>query len=106
MKISISAAISFVFVSFVCVLFVNILNFTMAIQKTNAYHYASVHEIESSDFSPYVIEARKQNTSYATEIIKKSVKEDRAIYEVRTSTTLKIPILGYESAYVKESVAR
>lgn len=106
MKLSISAAISFLFVTFTCIFFVNILNFTMGIQKMNTYHYATVHEIESSDFSPYVIASRVQDNTYDCEIIEKSVKEELRIYEVKTSTTLRIPILNYETQYIKESIAR
>lgn len=106
MKITISSAISFIFITFVCVLFVNFLNFGMAIQKANAYHYTTVHEIESSDFSPSVISQRQSSSNYTTRIVSKSVKEDLRIYEVKTSTELKIPILGYSKMYVKESVAR
>lgn len=106
MKISLSAAISFLFITFCTILFVHMMNFTMSIQKVNSYHYATVHEIESSDFSPYVITKRMQDTSYTTSIQEKSVKDDLRIYEVKTSTMLRIPILGYEKEYVKESIAR
>lgn len=106
MRISISAAISFIFITFCTILFVNIMNFSMAIQKVNTYHYATVHDIENSDFSPYVINQRVQASQYKTEIIERSVKEDLRIYQVKTSTTLSIPILGYQTTYIKESVAR
>lgn len=106
MKISISAAISFIFITFCTVLFVNVMNFSMAIQKVNTYHYATVHDIENSDFSPYVIAQRVQASEYQTEIVERSMKEDLRIYEVKTSATLRIPLLGYETTYCKESVAR
>lgn len=106
MKISISTAASFIFITFCVVLFVHVMNFQMAIQKLNAYHYATVHEIENSDFSPYVIAAKVSDATYATEIIEKSVKQDLRIYEVKTSAELSIPLLGYTTKYQKESIAR
>lgn len=106
MKISISAGISFVFITFCCVIMVSVLNFSMALQKVNDYHYATVHEIESSDFSPFVIAQRQNDTMYQTEIHEKSVIDELRIYEVRTSAMVRIPILGVEKTYVKESIAR
>lgn len=106
MKISISTAASFIFITFCTVLFVHVMNFQMAIQKVNAYHYATVHEIENSDFSPYVIASKMSDSTYTTTIVEKSVKQDLRIYEVKTSTQLSIPILGYKTIYQKESIAR
>ncbi len=106
MKISISAAVSFVFITFCTVLFIHLMNFALMIQKVNAAHYATVHEIENSDFSPYVIEQRLANAPYATEITERTIKEDLRIYEVKTRAQLQIPILGYQREYVKESIAR
>jgi len=106
MKISISTAVSFLFITFCTILFIGIMNFTMDIQKVNAAHYATVHEIENSDFSPYVMEQRLEHAQYPTQIIEKSVKDDMRIYEVKTSASIRIPILGYETTYVKESIAR
>lgn len=93
-------------VTFFCVLFVSSLNFTATMQKMNDYHYATVHEIESSDFAGTVIAERKNNSTYSTTITQKSIKEDMPIYEVTTSTNISIPILNYEVTYVKSSVAR
>ncbi len=106
MKISISAAVSFLFITFCTILFVNMMNFAITIQKVNSTHYATVHEIENSDFSPYVIDQRIATAPYATQIIEKTAKEDLRIYEVKTRAQLYIPILGYHSEYVKESIAR
>lgn len=106
MKISISAALSFLFLTFSIVLFVSFMNFYHRIQMVNSCHYATVHEIENSDFSPYVIEQRIAQAEFPTQIIDRSVKEELRIYEVKTSATLQIPLLGYETTYVKESVAR
>lgn len=106
MKISISTAASFIFITFCTVLFVHVMNFQMVIQKINAYHYATVHEIENSDFSPYVIAQRIANASYTTQIEEKSVKQDLRIYEVKTSSEIAIPILGFKTTYIKESIAR
>ena len=106
MKISISAAISFIFITFCCILFISILNFSMTLQKVNDYHYATVHEIESSDFSPYVIAQRQNHDVYQTEIHEKSVIDELRIYEVRTSAAIRIPLLQINTTYVKESIAR
>lgn len=106
MKISLSSGISLLFMSFVTVLFICVMNFQMSIQKVNDYHYATVHEIESSDFSPYIILERQSDSTYTTTIIEKSSKEDLRIYEVKTEAELSIPILGYKTNYVKSSTAR
>lgn len=106
MKFSLSAGFSMLFCTFVTVLFVNILNFNVAMQKMNDYHYATVHEIESSDFSPYVISQRQNNAQYSTYITEKSSKEDLRIYEVKTSTVLTIPIFGFSQSYTKTTIAR
>lgn len=106
MKITISGALTFIWITFTCVGYVNMLNINMAMQKVNDYHYATVHEIESSDFSPYVIEERKANSDYTTTITNKSSKEDLRIYQVETKATLHMPLFGYSKEYVKESIAR
>lgn len=106
MKISLTTGISLVFMSFVTVLFMSVMNFQMAIQKVNDYHYATVHEIESSDFSPYIILERQSDQTYSTTISEKSSKEDLRIYEVNTTAELSIPILGFTTSYVKSSTAR
>lgn len=106
MKISISAALSFLFLTFCTILFINFFNFFMKMQEVNTYHYMMVHEIENSDFSPYVIERWERDDRYDTQIVERSVKDDLRIYEVKTSAKLQLPILGYETEYIKESVAR
>lgn len=106
MKISLTTGISLVFMSFITVLFLSVMNFQMAIQRVNDYHYATVHEIESSDFSPYIISQRQSDSVYSTTITEKSSKEDLRIYEVKTEAQLSIPILRYTTTYTKSSTAR
>lgn len=106
MKHSISIALTFLSITVITVVCVSAMNFAMAIQKANAYHYATVHEIESSDFASAVMNERMSNSDYTTSIIEKSVKEDMRIYEVKTTTTISIPIFGYSTEYAKVSVAR
>ncbi|MFR5525325.1 MAG: hypothetical protein ACLTJG_10420 [[Clostridium] innocuum] len=50
MKISITSAISMIFLTFVCVLFINVMSEEMQIAKLNDFHFGVVHELESSDF--------------------------------------------------------
>lgn len=106
MKITISTAMSFVFITFCTVLFISVMNFSVSMQKVNDYHYATVHEIESSDFASAVINERKRNSDYTTMITQKSIKEDMRIYEVKTTAELSIPILNYHTTYTKVSTAR
>lgn len=93
-------------VSFFTVLFISTMNFATQVQKVNDYHYATVHEIESSDFANTVINERRNNSTYTTKITQKSIKEDMRIYEVTTSSSISIPILNYQVPYAKTSIAR
>lgn len=63
MRVSLRAAIGILFLSFVVVIFMGIMNVQMQISKLNDYHYAAVQEMESSDFSPVVINRIRSNGS-------------------------------------------
>lgn len=106
MKNTISIAISLIFITFCIAVFTGFMNLSFYQQKTDAYHYATVNEIESSDFSPVVIADRMNNEEFKTFITEKSVKDDLRIYEVRTEKEINIPIIGISKTYVKESIAR
>lgn len=106
MKLSIHAALSFLFLTFSVVLLISFMNFYHSIQSVNTIHYATVHKLENSDFSPYVISECEKNSKYAIKIIDRTVQEEARMYEVTTSAVLKIPMLGYQTTYVKESIAR
>ncbi len=106
MKISITSALSMFFLTFVCVIFINILSFSMQIAKLNDYHYGVVHELESSDFSPAVIQKVTQSDAYQVRIENRSMKDDLRIYQVITSKKINIPLFRFERTYVKESCAR
>lgn len=45
MKISITSALSMIFLTFVCVLFINVMSAQMQIAKLNDFHYGVVHEL-------------------------------------------------------------
>lgn len=106
MKNNITIAIEIIFITFCCTLFTGFLNMASVQQKIDAYHYATVNEIESSDFSPAVIADRMNNGEFKTFIKEVSVKDDLRIYEVRTEKEINIPIIGISKTYVKESIAR
>lgn len=78
----------------------------MQISKLNDYHYAAVQEMESSDFSPVVINRIRSNGEYTVNVEDKTLKEDMRIYQVTTSKKISLPILNFEKTYVKESTAR
>lgn len=94
-------------ITFFTGLFISTMNFTMQMQKLNDYHYATVHEIESSDFASTVMNERISSSDYTTTITEHGVKEDLKIFKVRTEGELKIPVLNnFSVPYVKESIAR
>lgn len=106
MKNTLSIALTFLTITLITVVLISVMNASMVMQKVNAYHYATVHEIESSDFASAVMDERISNSDYTTSITEKSMKEDMRIYEVKTSATISIPIFGYTKEFVKVSVAR
>lgn len=106
MKISITSALSMIFLTFTCIIFINTLSFSMQIAKLNDYHYGVVNELESSDFSPTVIQQVTQSNTYQVRVENRSVKDDLRIYQVITSKKLNIPLFRFEKTYVKESCAR
>lgn len=99
-------AMAILFMTFVSIVLVNVISFQYQIAKVNDYHYATVHEIENSDFSPSIINEKKNNGVYNVKISNKTIKEDLRIYEVTTSKTVYMPLFGVSKEYVKESVAR
>ena len=50
MKISITSALSMIFLTFVCVLFINVMSAQMQIAKLNDFHYGVVHELKAVIF--------------------------------------------------------
>ena len=102
MRVSLRAAIGILFLSFVVVIFMGIMNVQMQISKLNDYHYAAVQEMESSDFSPVVINRIRSNGEYTVNVEDKTLKEDMRIYQVTTSKKISLPILNFEKTYVKE----
>lgn len=106
MKISITSALSMIFLNFVCVLFINVMSAQMQIAKLNDFHYGVVHELESSDFSPAVIDQLTHAAYYDVRIENRGVKDDLRIYQVITSGSVRMPLFHYEKTYVKESSAR
>lgn len=106
MKISITSAISMIFLTFICVLFINVMSAQMQIAKLNDFHYGVVHELESSDFSPAVIDQMTHAANYDVRVENRGVKDDLRIYQVITSGSVRMPLFHYEKTYVKESSAR
>lgn len=106
MKVAITSAISMLFITFVSIIFVNVMSFNQQITKINDYHYATVNEIESSDFADSVVNRIRDDKRYKTTIEEKSVKDDLRIYQVTTKATIYMPIFGFKEEYIKESTAR
>lgn len=106
MKVSISAALSMLFLTFVCVMFINVMSAQMQIAKLNDFHYGIVHELESSDFSPSIIANIAQTDAYDVKIENRGIKDDLRIYQITTSGIIRMPIFHYAKRYVKESSAR
>lgn len=106
MKIAITSAMSLLFSTFICVVFVNAMWFNQQIAKVNDYHYSVVNEIESSDFASSVIDKVANDSKYKTTIDCKSVKDDLRIYQITTKATIRMPIFGFKEVYIKESAAR
>ena len=99
MKISITSAISMIFLTFVCVLFINVMSAQMQIAKLNDFHYGV-------DFSPAVIDQMTHAANYDVRVENRGVKDDLRIYQVITSGSVRMPLFHYEKTYVKESSAR
>lgn len=106
MKIGITSALSMLFCTFICIVFINTMQFNQQIAKANDYHYATVNEIESSDFAQSVIDRICRDKRYTTTISEKSVKDDLRIYQVTTKASIRMPIFGFQHDYIKESTAR
>ncbi|MEG0978042.1 MAG: hypothetical protein RSC93_07250 [Erysipelotrichaceae bacterium] len=106
MEMSLRNAMAILFISFVSIVFINIMTFQFQVAKINDYHYSVVNEIESSDFAQSVISEKMNNTEYKINIKKKSLKEDLGIYEVTTKKNIYMPIFNFSKEYVKESTAR
>ena len=101
MRVSLRAAIGILFLSFVVVIFMGIMNVQMQISKLNDYHYAAVQEMESSDFSPVVINRIRSNGEYTVNVEDKTLKEDMRIYQVTTSKKISLPILNFGKKHCK-----
>lgn len=106
MKTIISIGLAFIIATLFSVSFINEMLFEFQVMKLNDYHYAMVNEVESSDFSPSVIQAALDNKSYDVKIENKSMKDDLRIYQITTSKIVKMPIFGIQKEYIKESIAR
>lgn len=106
MKNAITSAMSMLFITFVSIVFVNVMSFQMQVAKINDYHYGVVNEIESSDFSQTAINSAVNNGKYTVLVTPKSTKEDLRIYQITTKATVRMPVFGYSQTYVKESTAR
>lgn len=106
MRVSLRAAIGILFLTFVVVILMGVMNVQMQISKLNDYHYAAVQEMESSDFSPVVVNRIRSNGEYSVNVEDKTLKEDMRIYQVTTSKKISLPVLNFEKTYVKESTAR
>lgn len=106
MKIAITSAISLMFITFISITMINVMSAVMQIAKLNDFHYGTVNEIESSDFSPIVIQQKLQDKQYHVQIENRSVKDDLRIYQIKTTGKIQMPIFGYSQMYTKESTAR
>lgn len=106
MKIGITSAISLLFITFISIVMINVMSVNMQISKLQDFHYGMVNEIESSDFSPAVIEQHLHNKKYNVQIENRSAKDDLRIYQIKTSGKIQMPIFGFIQMYTKESTAR
>lgn len=106
MKNSISFAFSMLFITFCCIIFINMMLYQFQVTKLGEFHYAMVQEIESSDFSSSVMQKYQKNEDYEVEIENRSIKDDLGIYQIKTKKLIRMPILGFKQTILKESVAR
>lgn len=106
MKVGITSAVSLLFITFISIVMINVMSATMQIAKLNDFHYGMVNEIESSDFSPSVIQQKLEDKRYDIQIENRSAKDDLRIYQIKTTGKIQMPIFGYAQMYTKESTAR
>lgn len=106
MKMSISASIMFVFLSFICAVFFSIIFFEVQISKANDFHYAMCYDIESSDYSSKVIEQYTKQNDYKVSIKPIEKNNEMRLYSTVTEKKISIPLFNFSKSYKKESYGR
>lgn len=114
MKNSVGFIVSSLFIIFMIILCVNIINVFSVINKANAYHQTCIAEIQSSNFSSEIISKYTEDTvPFETEIIDRTVKNENdnlertgRIYEVVTTYEISIPVINYEITQTIQGYAR
>lgn len=117
MKLSVSNVLSILFSVLFMALMVCVLNVYTYINKANDYHETTIAEIEASNFSQAVIDSYVNNensSGFKTEITDKTAQFNKdenlertgRICEVKTTYTIKIPIIQYEVTKTIQGFAR
>lgn len=114
MKLSLSNVISIIFLNLLVILMVCSLNVFAIINKAKDYHNTTIAELEASNFSSSVINAYENSgNAFKTEITNRTVlnPDDNLervgrIYEVKTTYTIKIPIINYHVDRTIQGFAR
>lgn len=114
MKLSISNVLSILFLNIFLVLLVCSMNVFSVINKAYDYHNTTISEIEASNFSSSVINAYETNdNAFKTEITNRTVLNSDTnlervgrIYEVKTTYTIKIPIINFKVDRTIQGFAR
>lgn len=120
MKLSIGNVLSIVFLTMFLTLTICVLNVYTYINKAVDYHETCIAEIEASNFSSDVINEYTKNTDengkekpFKTVITNKTVlnSDDNLervgrIYEVKTTYTIKIPLINYSVDKTIQGFAR
>ena len=114
MKFSVGNVLSVIFLTMFLTLMVCVLNVCTYINKATAYHETCIAEIEASNFSSDVINSYTTKTEpFKTEITNKTVLNEDTnlervgrIYEVKTTYTIKIPIINYSVDKTIQGFAR
>ena len=115
MKNVLGSIVVTIVVSFFLILSIFLINSFVIVEKANSYHQTCIAELQSSNFAPDVIRQYQGDTGdFHTTITNRSNVIDSVdnldktgrIYEVTTTYTLKIPIIGYSSTKTIHGFAR
>lgn len=114
MKNTMGYVVSSVFLVFMVVLCVSIINVFSVINKANAYHQTCIADIQASNFSPTVIsQYQGEHDGFTTTITDRTVRNENEnlektgrIYEVVTSYQIKIQVIGFSKTQTIQGYAR
>ena len=112
MKNTIGHVVLTIFVTFLLLLGISLINVFSTINKANAYHQTCIAELQASNFAD-ISKYQGDHNGFHTTITNRTVKNDNEnlektgrIYEVVTTYKVSIPFIGYSSTKTIQGYAR